>query len=60
MIAWIVSLFFLTSTCQIVVTDTKGNEWIAGEGETCQDAWDHAEFPYQMEWREITQHLIYK
>jgi hypothetical protein len=36
---------------ELVVTDWAGEEWIAGSGDTCPDAWTHAAIP--ADWREI-------
>lgn len=36
---------------ELVVTDAAGEEWIAGSGDTCADAWTHAAVP--ADWREI-------
>lgn len=40
-----------TIAIELVVTDAAGEEWIAGSGDTCADAWTHAAIP--ADWREI-------
>ena len=37
--------------CRIKVTDSQGNVWIAGAGDSLADAWKDAQFPG--EWRSL-------
>jgi len=44
--------YVAVSTYQLLVTDTSGNLYVAGEGSDCGAAWENAQVPQN--WREIT------
>lgn len=49
--AWLAPVF-THHVCRIVVIDDAGERWVAGEGDTLDDAIQGAEYPET--WREIS------